>query len=382
MFAGIDFGTSNSSIGVFQSGKLQLFDLDSRHQNPHVLPSFIYISKEQKVEVGLQAIETYLEQETGRRPIWEKRYLGDMQITVSGGKNPIVYTHDIMVDVDVAANGRLMQSIKTALQNRDYKGTEVFDHFYQIEDLIAILLRALREKSESSLQQDVDQVVMGRPVKFSDDPEVDAQAQEKLLSAARLAGFKDITFELEPIGGAYLYHQTQPTRQKIFVFDFGGGTLDMTIMEVGGNLPPETLATHGVILGGDDLAAALMQPLLKLFGMGANLRDGLPVPAYIFERLHNWKNLVELSKPEYASIFKEGKPGNDLVGLERLEKLVKEKQGFKLFQELEKIKVDLSSEYYKKRNCSGCHAKERSGVWCGGFAATPHPPFLHKLSSY
>lgn len=77
---------------------------------------------------------------------------------------------------------------------------------------------------------------MGRPVKFSDNEATDARAQKKLSEAARLAGFREVVFELEPIGVAYLYHQSQPERQNIFVFDFGGGTLDMTIIEVVGRL--------------------------------------------------------------------------------------------------------------------------------------------------
>ena len=348
MFVGIDFGTSNSSIGVYRDNQLRLFDLDPGYHNPQVLPSYTYITKEQEVFVGVTAINKYLEQETGRRPLWEKRYLGETQITVSGGKNPIVYMHDIMVDIDIVARGRLMHSIKTGLQNPSYEGTQVFDQYFRIEDLIAILLRQLREKCEQSLQTDVDQVVMGRPVKFSDKPEVDARAQEKLETAARLAGFKDIAFELEPIGGAYLYHQTQPTHQNILVFDFGGGTLDMTVMEVGGDQAPRTIATEGVLLGGDDLTSAMMGKLVNLFGQGASLKNGLPIPSHIFEKLYNWKNMVELSKPEYSPIFKEAKEGSDPQGIERLEKLVQEKLGFTLFQELERIKINLSSEYYNR----------------------------------
>ena len=348
MFVGIDFGTSNSSIGVFHSNELQLFELDPDNHNPYVLPSFTYITREQEVFVGVKAINTYLAQETGRHPVWEKRYLGDMQITVSGGKNPIVYMQDIMVDVDVAAKGRLLQSVKTGLQNPDYQGTQIFDRYYRIEELIAILLSHLREKCETVMKQDVEQVVLGRPVKFSDKPDVDAAAQEKLVEAAKLAGFKEVYFELEPIGGAYLYHQTQSARQVILVFDFGGGTLDLTVMEVGGKNPPVTIATHGVLLGGDDLTAALMRKLLPFFGESAMFADGLPVPAHIFEKLYNWKNIVELSKPQYADIFKDAKKGNGSLGIQRLEKLVREKQGFKLFQTLEQTKIKLSSEYYEK----------------------------------
>ena len=117
MFVGIDFGTSNSSIALYRDETLRLFDLDQRNINPKVLPSFMYITKEQDSYVGIQAIETYLEQETGRPAIWEKRKTGEGEIIVSGGKNPIIYIQDFFVDVDIAARGRLLQSIKTALRS-------------------------------------------------------------------------------------------------------------------------------------------------------------------------------------------------------------------------------------------------------------------------
>jgi hypothetical chaperone protein len=82
LIVGIDFGTSNSSIAVFRKGQLRLFDLDHRNLNAKVLPSFTYITKEYDAFVGVQAIETYLEQETGRPAVWEKRKTGEVEITV------------------------------------------------------------------------------------------------------------------------------------------------------------------------------------------------------------------------------------------------------------------------------------------------------------
>jgi molecular chaperone DnaK (HSP70) len=102
------------------------------------------------------------------------------------------------------------------------------------------------------------------------------------------------------------------------VFDFGGGTLDMTVVEVGGNTPPRTIATHGVLLGGDDLTAALMKKLFHYFGENSKLSDGLPVPAYFFELLYNWQDMVELSRPKYTGIFKQAKEGSDPIGARRL----------------------------------------------------------------
>lgn len=347
MFVGVDFGTSNSSIGLYQDQKLQFFSLDSGHINPNILPSLAYITREHQVSVGSRAVEDYLEQETGRRPVWGKQNLGAIEITVAGaGKGPIVYKQPVIVDVDVAAKGRLLQSVKTILRDAKYEGTQIFGRFYTVEELVAILLAELRRKCEAATEQPVERVVMGRPVKFSDDQQTDSRAEQILADAARLAGFKEVVFELEPIGGAYLFHQNQTERQNILVFDFGGGTLDMTIIEVGGAQPPKTIATQGVLLGGDDLTAVLVQNLYHYFGKGSLLADGLPFPSHIFQMLNNWQNIVELSRPQYAQIIEQAKHGSDSLGAQRLENLANKKLGFKLFRELERVKIGLSSSHF------------------------------------
>ena len=344
MFAGIDFGTSNSSLALCEREGLRFFTLDPRNLNPRVLPSCTYITRSHGIKVGIEAIEAYLDEETGRKPVWEKRSLGIIEITVGGGGAPITYEEEVIAEVDVAANGRLLQSIKTALRDASYEGTLVFDRFYKVEDLIAILLGALRERAEAAAGHPIREAVIGRPVTYSHDPQVDRRAQAKMRDAALHAGFDDVVFELEPIGGAYLYHQTAPRRENILVFDFGGGTLDMTMIEVGGSAPPETIATHGVLLGGDDLTAALMRTLFKWFGEGSFLPDGMPFPLQIFHMLESWQTIVELSRPQYAAILERGKRGSDRQGIKRLEALAARQLGFDLFQTLERTKIALSSE--------------------------------------
>lgn len=347
MFVGVDFGTSNSSIAVYNGQALRLFNIDPRHLNPKVLPSFTFITREHSAFVGIEAIENYLELETGRPAVWEKRKAGQVEVTVAGpGKGPIIYMQDLIVEVDIAAQGRLLQSIKTALRDPKYDGTQIFDRFYSIEELISLLLINLREMCEQAIGEPVHNVVLGRPVKFSDNEDTDQRAEEKLLQAAKMAGFKQVEFELEPIGGAYLYHQNARERERVLVFDFGGGTLDMTIMEIGGSNHPKAIATQGVLLGGNDIDTALMHTLLRFFGEGSQLDGGYPFPAHIFEMLFSWQNMVELSRPEYAALFRQAQSGSDPEGIGRLEHLVCNKLGFKLFQKLEQAKIDLSSDYY------------------------------------
>lgn len=344
MYVGLDFGTSNSSIALYQDGKIRLFELDPGSINPRMLRSFIFINRAQEHFTGSEAVRQYQTLETGRPVFWEMRHLGEVQMVVGGGGGPIIYWDDLFAQVDTAANGRLIQSIKTALRNPAYKGTDVLGQYYQVEELIAILLRDLRAKCAQATGEEPTGVVLGRPVKFSDEPETDARAQGKIEAAARLAGFEDIHFEYEPIAAAYVFHQQTAERQPILVFDFGGGTLDFTVMEVGGSEPPRVLSTFGVLLGGDDLDRAIMQPLKRFFGEGATLRNRMPLPGHLMGMLDSWQTMVLLSRPEYKAILRDARRGNDPDAIQRLENLVNKNLGFSLFQEIERAKIKLSRE--------------------------------------
>jgi hypothetical chaperone protein len=186
--------------------------------------------------------------------------------------------------------------------------------------------------------------MIGRPVRISEDPAIDARGEEILAAAASFAGFKEIDFELEPVAAAYAYHRNTATRQTALVFDFGGGTLDLTIVEVGGAADPEILASHGILLGGDDLDRTLVRLLRKHLGEGALFRDGTPLPAHILEQLESWQSMVELSRPRYREVMRQGLLGSDPEAIKRLEALVRHNLGFKLFQELEQGKIRLSSD--------------------------------------
>ena len=214
MKVGLDFGTSNSSIARALDGKIQLFELDPGALNPRMLRSFIFVNRAQESFVGAEAVAQYQELETGRPVYWESKSMGQVKMVVaSGGSSPIVYWDDMIVRIDAGAQGRLIQSVKTGLRTPAYKGTDIFGTFYPVEQLIGILLTALKERAENATRERITGAVIGRPVKFSDDPEIDRRAQTKIEAGAELAGFSEIEFEYEPVAAAYVYHTATPERQ-------------------------------------------------------------------------------------------------------------------------------------------------------------------------
>ncbi len=350
MHIGIDFGTTNSSVAHFDGQHLHPIELDPRNENPHVLPSLIYIQRDHATQLGSSAAAEYLEQETGRRPAWERHYMGAIEMIVTGtGSSPIRYMHDIFDMVDIAANGRLLQSIKTGLRDPGYEGTLIFDRYYPIDELISRMLSALKARAEAQLSATCERLVLGRPVRFSDDPAVTARAEEILYRAARFAGFREITFQMEPIAVAHLYHRQTPTRQNALIFDFGGGTLDLTIAEVGGPQPAHVLANRGVLVGGDDLDRRLMESLLKYFGAGSRIGSEIDFPYEMLELLKSWQTMPDLSRPHQLGKIRDfQKTSNNPQAMRALETLVSENVGFGLFKAIEQAKIRLSRDLFTR----------------------------------
>ncbi|HLV34781.1 MAG TPA: Hsp70 family protein [Spirillospora sp.] len=347
MRLGIDFGTTNSGIAFYDGQRLYAVRTNPLNENPDVLPSLIYIDRQHNATVGIEAAFAYLEHDTGRPVKWQRQHVGTVEIVVAGrGDDAITYGEDLYALVDVAAHGRLLQSVKTILRSPTYDGTRIFDRFYTVDSLIEMLLASLKNCAETQFGEACDAVVIGRPVKFSDDASTDQRAEEIIYTAAWAAGFRNITFATEPLAVTYLHHVNSPKRNTSLVFDFGGGTLDLTVARVGGDQTPEILANRGVLVGGDDLDKAIMKHLTRYFGRGAIVgRDHQPFPDDMLELLLTWQTMSDLSRPQFLDRIKQfQRESNNKTAMRALETLVTKNLGYQLFRVIEQTKRVLSSQ--------------------------------------
>ena len=360
MRLGIDFGTTNTSAAVFDGDKLVYIPLDSQNGSEYNLRSMIYVDGHHRVRLGVDAVQTFLREDTGRPVVLEEKVVGTIENTVAsqgfetgeqGG--PITIIYDVHVNEDVGIRGRLLQSIKTGLRSSAYRGTKIFGRFYTVEDLIACILRHVRQRSEQYLGQPVEGALIGRPVIFSEDPAEDRLAEEKLRRAAALAGFAEVDFLPEPLAAAAFYVNRTPRAQTLLVFDFGGGTLDLTVLKVhaGSNqeMQQEVLASVGVLVGGDDLDSAIMRgKVAPYFGTESAIDvnfDGrlVPFPEPLAQLLEQWQTIPALTRPENLPIIKRAiQYGNDRAAFQALETLATQNYGFPLFQAIEQAKRELS----------------------------------------
>ncbi|MPZ48064.1 MAG: hypothetical protein GEU75_01920 [Dehalococcoidia bacterium] len=77
---GIDFGTTNSSVAVYDGASVRLLPIDPEGRNPHVMRSLIYIDRTGSISYGEKALDLYLEQNTGRAVRYEMRKVGTIEM--------------------------------------------------------------------------------------------------------------------------------------------------------------------------------------------------------------------------------------------------------------------------------------------------------------
>ena len=348
---GIDFGTSNSSIAVYDpsaplragSASVRLLPLDSSARDAQVMRSLLYITRAGDIIAGQRALDLYTEQNTGREVKLERRYIGEVKMVFSD----MTVVKDAYALVDVNEPGRLFQSLKRFLPVTSFQKTNVFGSEYTLEELVATLAKQILRSAEATLGQRIDQLVVGRPVRFSEDATKNEAARKRLENAWQLTGVSRVRFVEEPIGAAHHYASTAqlPTGVRFLVFDFGGGTLDITVARAT-NDSIEVLSTGGVPLGGDLLDSRIMETrAAKHFGEGARYQpDGLPMPNHVFSRLRSWQTIVELNRPDLLEIIRDARRKSDQPRqLANLEGLVTRNLGLATFHAIESAKIALST---------------------------------------
>ena len=347
MRIGIDFGTTNSGAGAFDGQHVHLFPVDPVGRDPGVIRSTLYITREQEVFIGQEAIDTYYRQNIGRPSRMVRQYVGEIEMTFA--ELPTI-VRDVYVMVDELTPGRLLHSLKSELVG-SYEGTTIFGRYYELEELIALYLEEIRWRVERETGETVDSVVLGRPVNFTGSRgEADNQrAEGRLRRAAGMAGFRDVSFEFEPIAAAYHYELTVTEPENILVFDFGGGTLDITVMRIGEERERQVFATGGVGIAGDAFDQRIIaQLMLDHFGRGTTWGEKEnPFPRQYTDALVNWQTIPELNRPETLHFLQLAQiSGSHPSRVRALESLLVNNYAIRLIDEVERAKVDLSTAHF------------------------------------
>ena len=343
MIVGMDFGTTNSGMAVYDGGQVQVLGIDPSNTNAKVARTALYVTNDQQIFIGRAAVDRYFEHNLGRPVRMERVWIGEIELT----HGEMSWVQDVYIWVDALSPGRLFLSVKTSLSDADYVGTVIEPFFYSLEDLVALYLSVTKTRAETLLDCELKQVVLGRPVKFNADPKKDALAQQRLIDAALRAGYETVYFQYEPIAAALHYEQSLPCEQNVLIFDFGGGTLDLTVMRLGNANNRQVLATGGVPIAGDVFDRRIIRSRLpKHFGedtLYGSPDKPLTMPGWVHNTFSNWQTILQLQTPENVRLMQTiAHTARNPKGINALISLVSGNYGLRMFDAVERSKRRLS----------------------------------------
>ncbi len=241
---------------------------------------------------------------------------------------------------------RLLQSIKSHLAAASFVDTAIFGRRFKVEDLVATYLRALRAASPIELGR---RAVIGRPVRYwgAETEADDARAVGRMRTALALAGFDEVTFAYEPVAAAHAYAARLDHDELVLIADFGGGTSDFSVVEVG-QAGARVRATSGVALAGDAFDARVVDAVIApALGKGTRylveMGGEAPVPAWIYNSLRRWHHLSLLKSAETSRLLERVASGAlEPERIARLVHVVEDDLGLPLHGAVEATKVALS----------------------------------------
>jgi len=242
---GIDLGTTNSVVAVMEGGDTTVI---ANQEGSRLTPSVVAFTDKGETLVGEPARRQAVT--NSRKTVYSiKRFMGRRHDEVRGEEK--------MVPYEVVGGGGDYVKVKAG-------GKEMTP-----PEISALILRKLKEAAESYLGHKVRKAVITVPAYFND-----AQRQAT-KDAGQIAGLEVARIINEPTAGAMAYNFEKKADQKIVVFDLGGGTFDVSILDVGSDGVFQVLATNGdTHLGGDDWDEALINHIADEFKkeQGVDLR--------------------------------------------------------------------------------------------------------------
>jgi molecular chaperone DnaK len=249
---GIDLGTSNSAAAVLIGGK------------PTMIPS----AEGTSIVAGGKAFPSYVAfTKDGQRLVGEPARR-------QAATNP---------DGTITGIKRKM--------GQDYK-VEVYGKSYTPQDVSSYILRKIKEDTESYLGEKVEKAVITVPAYFNDNQ------RQATKDAGTIAGLNVVRIINEPTAAALAYGADKEGEATLMVFDFGGGTLDVTIMEAGEGVFEVKSTSGDTQLGGRDMDDTLTDYVVEKFRQesGVNLKGD----RMAMQRL---REAVEIAKIELSSVL-------------------------------------------------------------------------------
>lgn len=264
---GIDLGTTNSAMAVYEGNEAKII---ANKEGKNTTPSIVAFTDKGEILVGDPA---------------KRQAVTNPQKTIYSIKRIM----GLMFNEDKAKEAEKRLPYKIVDRNGAC-AVEIGDKIYTPQEISAKILSKLKEDAESYLGEEVSEAVITVPAYFND-------AQRKATKeAGTIAGLNVLRIINEPTSAALAYGLDKKESEKIVVYDLGGGTFDVTVLETGDNVV-EVLATGGdAFLGGDDFDNRIIDWAVEEF----KSESGIDLKADIMA-LQRLKEASENAKKELSS---------------------------------------------------------------------------------
>lgn len=264
---GIDLGTTNSAMAVYEGNEAKVI---ANKEGKNTTPSIVAFTDKGEILVGEPA---------------KRQAVTNPQKTIYSIKRIM----GLMFDEDKAkeAEKRLPYKI---IDRNGACAVEIADKIYTPQEISAKILMKIKEDAESYLGESVTEAVITVPAYFNDSQ------RKATKEAGTIAGLNVLRIINEPTSAALAYGLDKKESEKIMVYDLGGGTFDVTVLETGDNVV-EVLATGGdAFLGGDDFDNRIIDWAAKEF----QDESGIDIKNDVMA-LQRLKDAAETAKKELSS---------------------------------------------------------------------------------
>lgn len=264
---GIDLGTTNSAMAVYEGNEAKII---ANKEGKNTTPSIVAFTDKGEILVGEPA---------------KRQAITNPEKTIYSIKRIM----GLMFNEDKAKEAEKRLPYKIVDRNGAC-AVEIADKTYTPQEISAKILMKLKEDAEAYLGESVTEAVITVPAYFND-------AQRKATKeAGTIAGLNVLRIINEPTSAALAYGLDKKDAEKIMVYDLGGGTFDVTVLETGDNVV-EVLATGGdAFLGGDDFDNRIIDWAASEF----KDETGIDIKADVMA-LQRLKDAAEIAKKELSS---------------------------------------------------------------------------------
>ena len=235
---GIDLGTTNSAVALIEGGKPVIVE---NAEGGRTTPSMVAFTKKGERLVGLLA---------------KRQAVTNPENTIFSVKRLIGRRYN---DEEVKKAKKYLPFKLVSGEHTDIK-IEAKDKAYSPQEISAMILQKLKKDAEDHIGEKINDAVITVPAYFDDNQ------REATKSAGKIAGLNVIRIINEPTAAAFAYGFEKMKNEKVAVYDLGGGTFDISILDIGDEGVYEVKSTNGnTFLGGDDFDQVLIHWLVDGF---------------------------------------------------------------------------------------------------------------------